>query len=235
MAVSRCQLLRPLYPALATDGIAPPGNGYYEYCGADHPGKTEGDNFGPRFGGAYRLDPKTVVRAGGGIFWDGMEGREMDDSGDLYPYITRQQLSQGSGLSSYQTTNQLWGNYWTPALAVPADNTFIAVIISDHPKNPFVTQWTASVERELARNTTLEVNYIGNKGSNLLARQNINQALPPVNGPACYASVGASELGDCPLSQRFPYPNFATAINSSWIGHSNYNALNFNFLPADGP
>ncbi len=221
-------------PALATDGIAPPGNGYYEYCGANHPGRTEGDNFGPRFGGAYRLDPKTVVRAGGGIFWDGMEGREMDDSGDLYPYITRQQLSQGSGLSSYQTTNQLWGNYWTPAPAVPADNTFIAVIISDHPKNPFVTQWTASVERELARNTTFEVNYIGNKGSNLLARQNINQALPPVNGPACYASVAASELGDCPLSQRFPYPNFATAINSSWIGHSNYNALNFKFEHRSG-
>ncbi|MGB6696494.1 MAG: hypothetical protein WBE56_20055 [Terracidiphilus sp.] len=57
---------------------------------ANHPGKTEGDNFGPRFGGAYRLDPKTVFRAGGGIFWDGVEGREMDDSGDLYPYITRQ-------------------------------------------------------------------------------------------------------------------------------------------------
>ena len=123
-----------------------------------------------------------MVRAGGGIFWDGVEGREMDDSGDLYPYITRQNLTQGSGLTSYQTTDQLWGNYWTLAPAVGLhDNTFIAVIISEKPKNPFVTQWSLSVERELARNTTLEVNYIGNKGSNLLARQNINQALPLVN------------------------------------------------------
>ena len=217
-------------PTLTTDGIAPAGNGYYEYCGSNHPGRTEGDNFGPRFGGAYRLNDKTVIRAGGGIFWDGVEGREMDDSGDIYPYITRQALNQGTGLPSYQSTDQLWGNYWTPAPAVPADNTFIAVIISEKPKNPFVQQWSFSVERELARRTTLEVNYVGNKGSNLLARQNINQALPPVNGPACYASVAASQQGNCPLSARFPYANFgsvfATAIDSSWIGHSNYNSLN---------
>ncbi len=216
-------------PALGTDGVAPAGNGYYEYCGSNHPGKTQGDNFGPRFGGAYRLDPKTVVRAGGGIFWDGMEGREMDDSGDLYPYITRQALNQGTGQSSYQTTNQLWGNYWTPAVAVGADNTFIAVIISDRPKNPFVTQWTASVERELARNTTFEVDYIGNKGSNLLARQNINQSLPLANPVFCYAnSTNAGSFG-CSAPSRFPYQNFSTAINSSWIGYSNYNAMNLKF------
>ena len=105
-------------------------------------------------------------------------------------------------------------------------NTFIAVIISENPKNPFVTQWTLSVERELARNTTLEVNYIGNKGSRLLARQNINQALPLINPPACYVDP---EPGSCQPSNRRPYPNFVTYIDSSWIGHSNYNAMNFKF------
>ncbi len=215
-------------PALGTDGVAPAGNGYYEYCGSNHPGKTEGDNFGPRFGGAYRLDPKTVVRAGGGIFWDGMEGREMDDSGDLYPYITRQSVNQGSG-ASLQTTNQLWGNYWAPLPAVGADNTFIAVIISDRPKNPYVTQWSASVERELARNTTFEVDYIGNKGSNLLARQNINQSLPLPDPVFCYANqTNAGKFG-CSPSSRYPYQNFYTAIASSWIGYSNYNAMNLKF------
>ena len=216
-------------PALATDGVAPAGNGYYEYCGANHPGRTEGDNFGPRFGGAYRLDDKTVFRAGGGIFWDGMEGREMDDSGDLYPYITRQQISQGAGLSSYQTTNQLWGNYWAPGPAVPADNTFIAVIISSQPKNPFVTQWTASVEREVAKNTTLEVNYIGNKGSNLLARQNINQSLPLADPVFCYANQTNAGSFGCSVTSRYPYQNFSTAITSSWIGYSNYNAMDVKF------
>ena len=111
----------------------------------------------------------------------------------------------GSGQASYQTTDQLWPSFGTIAPVTPADNTFLAVIISEKPKNPFVEQWTLSVERELARNTTLEVNYVGNKGSRLLARQNINQALPLVNPAACYANpVPAS----CQPSARRPYPNF---------------------------
>ena len=88
------------------------------------------------------------------------------------------------------------------------------------------------MERELARNTTLEVNYVGNKGSRLLARQNINQALPLINPTACYADpVPAS----CQPSARRPYPNFVTYIDSSWIGYSNYNALNVKLEHRSGP
>ena len=98
------------------------------------------------------------------------------------------------------------------------------MIISEKPKNPYVTQWSFSVERELARNTTLEMNYIGNKGSRLLARQNINQALLIPNLTACYTTT--PEPASCLPVNRRPYPNFVTYIDSSWIGHSNYNALN---------
>ncbi len=98
-------------PKLTTDGIAPPGNGFYRYCGSNHPGKTELNNFAPRLGAAYRMDNKTVVRGGGGLFWDGLEGREMDDSGDIYPYVSRQNLSPDSGQASYQTTDQLWPSF----------------------------------------------------------------------------------------------------------------------------
>ena len=216
-------------PALATDGVAPPGNGFYRYCGANHPGKTEFNNFAPRVGGAYRIDNKTVVRSGFGIFWDGVEGREMDDSGDVYPYVSRQNLSQNSGQTSYQTTDQLWPNFTNVAPVQGGPNgpdTFIAVVNSEKPTNPYVTQWSLSVERELARNTTLEVNYVGNKGSRLLARQNINQATQLINPSACFVDP---EPASCLPVNRRPYPNFVTFIDSSWIGHSNYNALNIKF------
>ena len=42
--------------------------------------------FAPRFGVNYRLNDKTVVRGGYGIFFDSFEGREIDDSADIYPY-----------------------------------------------------------------------------------------------------------------------------------------------------
>ncbi len=213
-------------PALVTDGIAPPGNGFYRYCGSNRPGSNEYNNFAPRLGAAYRLNPKTVVRGGFGLFWDGIEGREIDDSGDVYPYVSRQNLVQNSGLTSYQTTDQLWPVFdtITPVTGGPnGPNTFIAVIISEKPTNPFVDQWSLSVERELATNTTLEVNYVGNKGNRLLARQNINQALPLTDPSACFVDP---EPASCQPTARRPYPNFVTYINSSWIGYSNYNSLN---------
>ena len=52
--------------------------------------------FAPRFGFAYRLTDKTVVRGGYGIFFDSSEGREIDDSADIYPYSIRNSLSPGN-------------------------------------------------------------------------------------------------------------------------------------------
>ena len=45
--------------------------------------------FAPRIGFAYRLGDKTVVRGGYGIFFDSAETREIDDSGDIYPFVVR--------------------------------------------------------------------------------------------------------------------------------------------------
>ena len=55
--------------------------------------------------------------------------------------------------------------------------SFIAVIESENPLDPYVQTWTLSVERELPKNTTLEVNYIGNHGTHLLDRRDIAQAI----------------------------------------------------------
>ena len=160
------------------------------------PGQNRTTTTLPRaLGGAYRIDNKTVVRAGFGLFWDGVEGREMDDSGDVYPYVSRQNLAQDQWSSKLPNDRSALAQFQHHCPEVtPAANTFIAVIISEKPKNPYVTQWSLSVERELARNTTFEVNYIGNKGSRLLARQNINQALPLTNLTACYTHSGTSLL-----------------------------------------
>ena len=62
------------------------------YCGSvPRPGlKTP---FAPRFGINYRLNDKTVVRGGYGIFFTSYEGREIDDSADIYPYSVRLNLN----------------------------------------------------------------------------------------------------------------------------------------------
>jgi len=109
----------------------------------------------------------------------------------------------------------------------------VGVIISDHPKNPYVQQYTASVQRQLGSNTTVEVSYVGNRGIHLLDRENINT--PPLLTGTQLATCQADALGGgsnlfpdgCLFFQRTPHPNFgALTLNSVWSGYSNYNAGN---------
>ncbi len=153
--------------------------------------------FAPRLGFAYRLTDKTVVRGGYGMFFDSSETREIDNSGDLYPFVIRANLTPTVDPTLPKTTN----NLFVPASALqpvavganggttfPAGGQFVAVIISENPRNPYVQQWSASVQRELARNTTLEVNYVGNKGTHLLDRVNVNQPFPVADPAFCQAN-----------------------------------------------
>jgi hypothetical protein len=223
--------------ALLTDGIAPAGNGFYRYCGRNNPRDPSYLTFAPRIGFAYRpsIDNKMVVRGGYGIFFDSSETREIDDSGDLYPFVIRTSLSPTTNPNVPKLTNNLFPVTSTllpvavgsnNGTTYPAGSQFIAVIISEHPINPYVQQWSLSVERELAPNTTLEINYVGNKGTHLLDRTNINQPYPASDPALCQTNPTA---GDCPARARVPYLNFTNTtgtLDSRWDGYSNYNAGN---------
>ncbi len=210
---------------LITKGIIGDGT-YYRYCGRTTPADPSYMPFAPRIGFAYRPfgGDKTVIRGGYGVFWDSAELRETDGSADLYPYVSRGNYIQSPGQATpLQTTNTLFPQI-VQGPAVPADNTFIAVIISEHPRNPYVQQWSFSIQRQLNSRTTLEVNYIGNKGTHLLERRNINQAYPP-----------ADPANPAPLEARRPYQNFVTYINSDWSGNSSYNSANVTLQHRSGP
>ncbi len=201
---------------LVTKGIVGDGS-YYRYCGRRNPADASLTPFAPRIGFAYRPfgGDKTVIRGGYGIFWDSSELRETDGSADIYPYVSRGQYVQTLGqTAALQTTDSLFPPI-VQGVATPAANTFIAVIISEHPRNPYVQQWSFSIQRQLNSNTTLEVNYIGNKGTHLLERRNINQAYAPTD-PA----------NPAPVVNRRPYANFVTYIDSDWSGNSSYNSAN---------
>jgi len=221
--------------ALLTDGIAPAGNGLYRYCGS-HPTPTSKSPLAPRFGFAYRPADKLVVRGGYGIFFDSSETREMDNSGDQYPFLIRTGLTASAG-TTLKSTNQLFAPMTAVAPVSPAANggAFTAVILSENPMNPYVQQWTVSVEREMAKNTTLELNYIGNKGTHLLERFNVNQpgALPASEVAYCNANstitIATGGTYNCAPHSRQPLQNFSSSngfLDSKWIGYSSYNSGN---------
>jgi hypothetical protein len=198
------------------DGGIVDGN-YYQYAGRRSPENPDQYKvFAPRVGFAWRgLGEGTVVRGGYGVFYDSAEGREIDGSADVYPYVSRGNYIQSIGQPTpLQTTDVLFPSFAAPGVATPAANTFLAVSQSPQPRNPYMQQWSLGVQREILANTTMELNYIGTHGTNLLMRRNIAQAFP--YDPASPSSVAA----------RKPYPNFIVYIDSDWSGRSNYNAFN---------
>jgi hypothetical protein len=212
---------------LVDRGIVGDGS-YYRFAGRRNPMDASKKVFAPRIGLAFRPfnDDKTVVRAGYGVFWDSAEGREIDGAADIYPYVSRGQYIQSLGQTNLRTTDQMFPNFSDLGAATPAANTFLAVSMSPEPRNPYVQQWSFGIQRSLGGNSTLEVNYIGTKGTNLLMRRNIAQALPPSNPAFCAANP---TVGECPVLARRPFPNFVVYIDSDWTGNSSYNAFNARF------
>ena len=190
---------------------------YYRYAGRRSPDNPDRFKvFAPRIGFAWRpIDEDTVLRGGYGVFFDSAEGREIDGAADVYPYVSRGNYIQSIGQPTpLQTTDALFPSFATPGVATPAANTFLAVSQSPEPRNPYMQQWSLGVQRELFANTTMELNYIGTRGTNLLMRRNIAQARPydPAN--------------PLPVAARKPYPNFIVYIDSDWSGRSRYDAMN---------
>ena len=223
-------------PQLTKNGVAPgvglDGGPILRYCGSvPHPGSK--NPFAPRVGFNYRLTPKTVIRGGYGIFFDSAEGREIDDSSDIYPYSIRNALAPATNSTAPKLSNNMFPAYSTLGPFPVSTLSFIAVIESDNPLNPYVQSWTAGVQRELWANTTLDVNYIGTHAVHLLDRRQIAQpnAIPSDSLAFCQTQVNGTyvNLGSAPCSNasRRPYPNFSNIyINSDWHGYSHYNGLN---------
>jgi Carboxypeptidase regulatory-like domain len=216
--------------------IAPPGNGFYSYCGRSNPADGSKKPFAPRIGLAYRLGDKTVIRAGYGLFFDSFETREIDNSGDIYPFNFRTNDNPSTTPTLPKLTNQMFPPIQAHQVSPATDGgQFFAVIISERPHNPYVQQWSLSVQRELDRNTTLEANYVGNKGTHLLNRSNIGQGPPAPNPAACDPLTGGVPLSpswlaaQCLFSERKPYANFNNILgflDSEFNGYSNYHAGN---------
>jgi hypothetical protein len=217
--------------------IAPSGNGFYRYCGRANPADGSKKPFAPRIGLAYRLGDKTVLRGGYGIFFDSYEAREIDDSGDIYPFVVRASPNPTVDATVPKLTDNMFPGVPLHQVTAAQDGSqFFAVIISEFPHNPYVQQWSLSVQRELAHNTTIEANYVGNKGTHLLNRINIGQPLPPTDPAVCQADLDAGipfpttgPGSDCPVAARRPFSNITSSLgflDSQWNGYSSYNAGN---------
>ena len=137
----------------------------------------------PRLGIAYRLNEKTVIRAGFGISVDPNSFRALRDA---YPAIISQQFS---GANSFLAA----GTFVTgiPAFTPPVIGQGILALPSNvgmttFPKNydrGYIESYNLMVQRDLGAGFNLQTGYVGTRAIRQTAALNINAA-PPGTGKA---------------------------------------------------
>jgi len=197
---------------------------------------TSNKLFAPRLGIAYQADKKTVIRAGYG------RGFNLGVFGSIFGHNVTQNLPI-LGIQSVQPANA-FDRVFTlkegpqaldPASILAAQpkgpngknilpNGVTAFVISNPIRFPTVDAWNFTIQRQLTASASMEVAYVGTKGTHVFAGTggdyDPNQA--DING-----------FGTLSLNQRKPYFNkFGWTQNLRYYGSdasNNYHSLQVRF------
>ncbi|MEO8132097.1 MAG: TonB-dependent receptor, partial [Bryobacteraceae bacterium] len=160
-----------------------------------HPDRN---NFAPRLGIAWTLNPKTVIRSAYGISYihfNRMGGENLlayNLPNIVNPTIDQLPSTSGaSGLALCTTNTQVPGTcFRTTQMGYPDNflsvsnvrqtNVRVNYIPSDF-KTSYIQTWHFTVQREIAKDLVLDVGYVGTRGNGLMILGDYNQARP--NGP----------------------------------------------------
>ena len=91
---------------------------------------------------------------------------------------------------------------------------------------PYIQNWVLSIQREIAKDTVLEVAYTGNHALRLPIVGDYNQAEPNPVTATCNATVTSGCLG---LTARVPIPTFGAITWVDPAGNNGYNGLSVRF------
>jgi hypothetical protein len=143
---------------------------------------TASTNFMPRAGFSFRLNDKTVIRAGAGTFYARFLGSLVDN------LWTANGLYQNASSLSASNSAQLAAGPSFPNIlsAPPAGSVGASTIQFAIPnlKTPYSAQSSVAVERQIGQSMALTVSGIFSKGINLYGTQDVN--VPAASGTYTY-------------------------------------------------
>jgi hypothetical protein len=231
-------------PAALIGAIVPgsgnPSNGMVTPANAGSFGLTRGliqdrgVHYGPRFGLAWTPEGaagKTVVRMGGGVFYERIQGNMIFNQINFPPGLLTPKIYYGNLNDIAKSAGTLF--------------PLAAAGLSSEGKLPTVYNYNLSVQRQLPTGILLDVGYVGTQTRHGLARVPFNEpgfgaAWLPQNQDPTRAVTSSNVLGDnaLPVDLYRPYPGYVgvgVSVGQSGLGaggfvstygsSANYNAL----------
>lgn len=183
------------------------------------------NNFAPRFGFAYNVADKTVLRGGYGISYIhfnrlGGENLLSYNGPTIVSNSITQQVSQplctgNNFLNCFRKTEQGYPD----GFVSPAQFTPLTARVNFTPadtRTSYVQSWHFTVQRELPWKLLLDVGYVGNRSNKLIILADYNQARP---------NTTSDPASGTPLQQRRPFAAYSFIQASYNGGFATYNAL----------
>lgn len=203
------------------------------------------NNIAPRFGIAYRVTPKTVIRTGGGLFYSTVTG-----------------IGGGAGafgVSGFQAPTSIvtsldgvtpivrWSDPYPEGFNRPTGSslglaTLLGQGVAFYDRSnvtPYSAQWNFNIQQELPGNTLLEVGYAGSRGLFFPQTLQFNQ-LPdsalelgdglrqqvdnPFFGQIAVGPLAQPRVARAQLLRPYPHFTGVASQNASWAS-STFHAL----------
>ncbi|WP_162539250.1 carboxypeptidase regulatory-like domain-containing protein [Granulicella sp. WH15] len=170
-------------------------------------------NFAPRFGFAYNVDSKTVIRGGFGIFY-AYETYNSNPMSKNAPFngslnVTNDQSSTAGFAAAVPISAGFSPD--RPALFPAAGSAFQAY--QRRNPNPSANEYNLNLQRQITSHDVISIAYVGQTGVHILINPNINQATP---------GAGA-------VASRRPYPNFSDGTLNCYCANSAYNSFQLTY------
>jgi hypothetical protein len=193
-------------------------------CGKDgYPAgcaSTNWKNLSPRIGLAWALGSKTVIRAGGGIYYGTQDANPLLKLAQSLPTTYNQTLT----FNAYVPQNPNL-NVFAPAIV--GGQAIQAASIDPHQGTPYSPQWSFNIQRTVAPDTVLEAGYLGTSGIHLEQNVQVNNGMPGTTVKRPFYGLALSPAEQAQLA----FPMSSTTVPVSQINYfphsaqSNYHAL----------
>ncbi len=139
------------------------------------PFNSDLNNFQPRIGAAYQLNPKTVLRGGWAIFYIAPTDVGITSGfSQNTPYVA----TQDSGRTPFSTiSNPFPTGLIQPSGSSGGPSTFLGqgvTFANTGGRNPYVHQFSFGLQRELPGKVSVEASYVGSRTMSALVSNSIN-------------------------------------------------------------